>query len=150
MRVTGNRALVQSESQAGCPRCAAGKGCGGGIFGKLLGNRLRQVEVGGAAGLASGDLVMIAISETLLLWGSLIIYITPLAGLFVGALGARLLFGDASELAIVAGGVTGFLAVFIGLRKYLRFLQADRGYMPVVVRRLAPGEPCLLRDLEEK
>ena len=44
LQVEGEWALVACRRQVECARCAAGRGCGGGVLGKLLGDRLHHVR----------------------------------------------------------------------------------------------------------
>ncbi len=43
--VEGRRVRVIADPQAGCQACAEGRGCGGGVLGKLVATRRRPLEV---------------------------------------------------------------------------------------------------------
>ncbi len=46
MAVEGQRVRVLADPQGGCQACAEGRGCGGGVLGKLIASRRRPLEVG--------------------------------------------------------------------------------------------------------
>lgn len=45
VRREGTRAWVVAQPQDGCAACAAGRGCGGGVLGRLVASRRRPVAV---------------------------------------------------------------------------------------------------------
>src|SRR5690606_19948088 len=100
----GRWAWVQAASQAGCARCAAGRGCGGGIFGRLLGSRLHRVRALNEPAAKPGDTVLLGLAEAVLWQGALRVYGWPLGLLLVGLLAGQT-GGDAGALL---GGVIGF------------------------------------------
>lgn len=139
LRVSGAVAWVNCESHAGCRRCAEGRGCGGGILGRLLGERLREVRVD-AAGyrLTAGDRVSIGLSETALLQSSLVMYLVPLLTMLAAALIAdRLAPLPWRELASVAAAAPGLLAGLALARVFGR-RQGRSAFGPRVVGLLAP------------
>ena len=141
LRVSGAVAWVSCESHAGCQRCAEGRGCGGGILGRLLGERLREVRVD-AAGyrLASGDRVRIGLSETALLQSSLVMYLVPLLTMLAAALVAdRLVPLPWRELSSVAAAVPGLLAGLALARAFGR-RRGRTAFGPRVVAVVASGE----------
>ena len=105
------RAVVGIDVAAACPRCAAGKGCGAGLF--VDTGRRRQVEAAVRPGLqlVEGDLVEVALAPDNLLRAALIVYGLPMAGAIIGAILAYALsLGDISAaVAALAGLVTGLL-----------------------------------------
>jgi sigma-E factor negative regulatory protein RseC len=82
--------------------------------------------------------VVIGISESSLVRGSLAIYAVPLLGLFAGALFGQLLSGGYTEYADLApllGGSAGFAAGLVWLRRFSRVTGRDDRYQPVLLRR---------------
>jgi sigma-E factor negative regulatory protein RseC len=132
LRVSGSVAWVRCDGHAGCQRCAQGQGCGGGVMGRLLGERLREVTVdAGGFRLASGDRVRIGLSETALLKSSLVMYLLPLLTMLGAALIAdRLAPAAWQELASVAAALPGLWA---GLALARAFGRRRTGFAPRVV-----------------
>src|SRR5690606_29045239 len=109
LRIEGDTAWVQCESQAGCARCAAGEGCGAGLFAKLLRGRLQELPVilpqPLTAHVGDGDWLLLGLSVSAVQSASFLLYGLPLAGLMLGAVAAGLLVpGDAAALAGAAAG----------------------------------------------
>ncbi len=53
--VEADACWVQTIATPECGACAAGQGCGGGVIGKLLGERRNHLRVAAAGEPASGD-----------------------------------------------------------------------------------------------
>jgi sigma-E factor negative regulatory protein RseC len=141
MRLEGLRVWVRPRSVADCERCRAGQGCGGGVLGRLVGDRLTDVEVDpGGFSLAPGDDVLLGLREPVLLRASLMAYGLPLVGLIGGAALAGLYAGAQGDGAQVAGGVLGLLA---GLGAARRLAHRDprrvSAWQPVVLEQLGSG-----------
>jgi positive regulator of sigma E activity len=105
------RASITFESVAGCPACAAGKGCGAGVFGRLTRRKPMLLVLDGQSGLEPGQAVVVGIPEALFLRLLLQLYLAPvLAGLAGAALGHYLavllaLQGFAQDLIALTGAL---------------------------------------------
>ena len=127
------RAVVLIDAAAECPRCAAGKGCGAGIFG---GGDARRVEALVADGLRvrAGDAVRIDLAPRNLLRAAGEVYGAPLV-CGVGAAGLAYLLGAGDGPGAVAALVG--LAVGLALGRWrLRRAQCLQRFTPVVTARL--------------
>ncbi len=103
----GARAIVDVDTGVICPRCAAGKGCGAGIFGAS--DQPRRVEAILATGLdvSIGDSVSLSLGSRNLLQASIIVYGWPLFGAATGAIFAALAgFGDTGAVVVALTGLT--------------------------------------------
>lgn len=143
LRVAHDVVWVRCESQAGCARCAAGQGCGGGLFARLLRGRLQELPVAlppeFSARIAVGDTVLIGLSVAAVQNASLLLYGVPLAGLLVGAVVGQVGGNDAFALAGAAAGLLAGLS----LARVLAARSARHGGLePVLLRTLASGEAC--------
>lgn len=139
VRVTGRHAWVARTGAEACERCAAGEGCGGGLFARLISRRLHEVRaLNGVDDVAAGDEVMIGLPERSLLAGAFAVYMVPLAGLLLATALAGALLGVGSDAGLLLAGATGFLAGIIWLRRYARRAEVDPRFEPRVVERLAP------------
>lgn len=113
---TNDNAVVRIGGTSGCAACDAGKGCGAGVFGRLLRNRQVTVEVPNRIRADVGQAVELGISEQRFLALVLRLYAVPLLAGLLGAMagfGVAIRFGfvgvalDAWTLAaglLVAGG----------------------------------------------
>lgn len=122
----GDRARVRLGARVGCTACDAGRGCGAGVFGRLLGRGTVDLLVPNTIGARPGGRVGVGIPERLFLqlaWG---LYGWPLLGGLAGAIGAHAVFAETlgpnaaalDAVTLVAGLVVGA----VGLREARRRL----------------------------
>lgn len=133
-RDDGTRAVVAVDVSSACPRCAAGKGCGAGLF--ASGDGVRQVEATIRPGLdiAERDDVEISLAPDNLLQAALVVYGPPL----LGAVAAAALAYTVS-LGNGAAAVAALLGLISGLgvsRSWLRKSACLSQFVPTVERRL--------------
>ncbi len=114
--VAVRRGVVWADCQArrNCARCATGRGCGGALLGRLIGERQHRVRARCPdTDVKVGDTVRLELAEKTILGGALLAYFVPLTGLLAGAAGGDLLAGDPGALA---GGACGLLLAWGGAR----------------------------------
>jgi sigma-E factor negative regulatory protein RseC len=136
---------VETLRQSSCGACAVRQGCGTSALASVLGQRQAPVRVINSIGAVAGDRVVIGISESGLLRGSLAVYAVPLAGLFIGALTGHYL-GDGGTDRVVdlwdlLGAAAGFTAGLAWLRRFSHATGRDGRYQPVILRRQTPVRP---------
>ena len=136
-------AVVETRRQATCDGCSAHKGCGTAVLGKVLGNRRNRVTAIDEIGARPGDEVILALSESALVRGSLAVYLVPLLGLIGGAgvgemLGVRL--AAEGELLSGLGALAGIALGLLWLRAFTGRIRHDPRYQARVIRRV--GEPA--------
>ena len=135
----GARAVVEVETRAVCARCAAGRGCGAGIFAGRSGYRRLDVTIGEDLGLSEGDVVSIELAPGNVLRAALIVYGMPLAGAIAGATLAYLTaLGDGGAAALAIGGL--FAGAMIGRRR-LGHESCLARFTPTVSRRAGSLRP---------
>ena len=132
-------AWIENERRTTCGGCAVRKGCGTAAMASLFGQRRTHLRVLNRIDAGIGDTVVIGISESGLVRGSLAVYAAPLFGLFAGALlgnviGQYVLTVD-SDVPAVAGTLVGFVVALIWLKRFSRSIDRDAAYQPVVLRR---------------
>lgn len=143
VRIDGDSVWVRCDAQRACQRCAEGRGCGGGVLGRLLGDRLRTVRAARAGlSVSVGDSVVIGLAETALVKASVAMYLVPLITMLAGALVAWRVAGP-GEIPVMAGGLVGFVAGLLYARRFGSRHRHDPRYQPVVVgRRNADESPA--------
>lgn len=116
--VDGKHAWVRVGGRSGCAECDAGRGCGAGVFARLLKRDSLLVKVPIHPGLAAGSAVLLGIPEAAYLTLVMRIYGLPLlaalAGAFVGHQAAAVLGADPTLLdaATLSGGILAAILVF--------------------------------------
>ena len=128
----GVRAIVAVQDAPVCPRCAAGKGCGAGIF--TTGSAERQVEAAVPPGLCPqvDDRVEILLAPENLLRAAFVVYGLPM----IGAIGGATL-AYAASLGDAAAAMLALLGLGCGLvASRWRLRQADclRRFTPRIER----------------
>ncbi len=140
-RLEDGFAWVVCAGQSGCVRCAEGRGCGGGLLGRLLGDRLHRVRaLPGGHALRAGDRVELGLQEAALLRGALRVYGLPLLGLIGLPLTVRLMTGMSGDGTMLIAALAGLAAGLMMARRGSTRLARDPLYQPHVIRRL--DRPC--------
>jgi len=144
VRVEGGRAWVRVGSTSGCSACDAGRGCGAGLFGRLLKRRPVELSLSNPDSLPVGQAVAVGVSEAVFLRLVFGLYAWPLLAGLAGALAGHQLsayFGPErglQDLLTLAGLMLG--AAIVLRRRGL----APEGLERSDVRLLGPlpGEGC--------
>lgn len=136
--VDGGLAWVACRAQQDCARCAAGKGCGGGLLGRWLGDRLHRVLVVHDGGVQAGDCVVIGLDERALVLMAALVYGVPLLFMFSGGALAHALYG--ADAATGLGMAAGLGLGFAWLAAFSRKIRRHRRFQPRVMRRVTAAE----------
>lgn len=141
LEVGSGHAWVACRRQVDCARCAEGRGCGGGLLGRLLGNRLHKVRaVTRELPVSPGDRVLIGLDEDAVLRAAAAVYLAPLLGALGGGLAAAAGL-PGSEAAAVAAAAAGLLLGLGWAGRYSRRHATDPRFQPVVLEKLS-AEGC--------
>lgn len=137
-RVIANQVWVHTDRSSSCGKCSNDASCATQLLGKYIAQREHPVDT--ELSLERGDRIIVGINENQLLKSSLLVYILPLFGLFIGALlGDRVASFWAVvnvELIIIFSAVTGFIIILMVINKYQDTILARQFHRPVVIRRL--------------
>ena len=136
---------VKALGPESCPRCAEGRGCGGGVLGRLVGRRRPALRVDGRIdGLRSGDTVVVGVDEGALMRASAWVYLVPLAGMFSGGAFAHLVL-QAHDILVAGFGAAGLVSGFVLTHRAGQRAQTLSGYRPVLLRRDAAAASSCAR-----
>ncbi|XTZ39403.1 SoxR-reducing system protein RseC [Salmonella enterica] len=136
-------ALVECDVKASCSSCASRAGCGSRVLNKLGPQTKHTIAVPCAEPLVVGQKVELGIAEASLLGSAVLVYMSPLAGLFIMAAIFQTLFGH--DLAALCGAVTGGVGGFLLARGLSPRLAARNAWQPVI---LSVGLPADLIRVE--
>lgn len=115
--VANGLASVRLGGRSSCALCDAGKGCGAGIFGRMLKRKPVTLQLENRVNAVSGQAVMVGIPESLYLRLLGRLYLLPLlTGLLCAAIGHyisyRVVAGPlASDMLALLSGLAGAAAV---------------------------------------
>ena len=147
---SGNKVTVRLGGKSGCAACDAGRGCGAGVFGKLLRRRAVELEFDNHIGARCGQAVIVGVPEGLFLGLVVQFYLLPLlAGLAGAVIGHYLagIFGAgaaASDLLALLAGLGGGAAALLRVRR--RPTEFPQGF---AVHLLRMAEPSALEEEKE-
>jgi len=123
-------ATVVLEPGVACARCAAGRGCGAGLFGRRDRSISLAIDATVASGLRPGDRVAVELDDGDLLKAAGLAYGIPLFAAVAAAAMASLLF--TAEAAAVLGALAGLAGGVLYARR-------RAAAMPCGTRLVAPG-----------
>lgn len=139
VRWQDGRAVLRYGSSAGCGSCKAKAACGSYLLNKLGPEAEHQLEVPVSEALVAGQKVEVGIPEGSLLRSAMLVYLTPLLGLFIGAGLAPAL--AESQALVPVGGMLGGVAGFLLARNIARRIGGTGDYEPVILQiGLPPSE----------
>ncbi|HEX4503636.1 MAG TPA: SoxR-reducing system protein RseC [Scandinavium sp.] len=134
-------AQVSCDVKSSCSSCSSRAGCGSRVLNKLGPQTEHTLSVSSAEPLVVGQKVELGISEGSLLTSAMLVYMTPLLGMFVMAAIFQLLF--VSDLVSFAGGVLGGVGGFLIARGLSPKLASREAWQPIIISIGLP--PDLLR-----
>lgn len=139
------RALLRYGSSSGCGSCNARGACGSYALSKIGPNTEHQLEVEIEQPLVVGQKVEVGIPEGSLLRSAMLVYLTPLIGLFLVAILVQLAGFQQTWVAI--SGVLGGLLGFFLARKIASYWGDETAFQPVILQiALPPGELAVQVD----
>lgn len=125
-------AILEIERKTACGLCGKTRGCGNSIWGKLFAHQSSAFKAQNHINAKVGDSVIVGINETALLKSAFLLYILPLATLFIGAILAMQI--SSNQSASIIGAAIGLV---IGLT-WVKGHSASNSYFllqqPVILR----------------
>lgn len=130
--VRGANATVEVLSPLACRRCAAGKGCGAGIFQDATRTREIQIQIPLHMTVSVGDDIELAIASRHLLRAAVLAYALPLAAM-LGSLGVFwVLSENASDGQAVVVAIFGLVSGLLLSRRLLKRESICEQFVPVI------------------
>ena len=137
VKIENHQVWVESGQNSACGGCLQKASCTTNALGSIL--KKKSVPVDSDIQLKTGDEVMVAIDESLLLRASLLLYLLPLIALFTGAGIADWLLADNALYADLWIAVSAFLSFLFSLwliNKTQSLLILNYYARPVVIRKI--------------
>ena len=132
--IHGDFALVEVQRQGGCHGCSLSAGCGTGSLGRLLGSRQKPFSVLNSLNLKPGDRVILGMAENAYVAVGLLVYLLPLATLFLFSIIADSIFGSVDTINVVAA-ITGLMFGLLVSAK-LSKLACFKSIQPQIIRQI--------------
>lgn len=130
---------VETIQRSTCGSCAAEKGCGQSLMARLMGHTSYLwvlLEGRDSADYRLDQEIQIGVPETVVVKGSLFVYMTPLLGMLGGAGLAQHLWGSDGYSAL--GALVGLLAGGVLVRWRAHQTRYDRRLQPVLLDERQP------------
>lgn len=137
-------ALVECDVKASCSSCASRSGCGTRVLNKLGPQLTHTIAVPSEQPLVKGQKVELGIGEGSLLGSALLVYMSPLVGLFLMAALFQSLF--ARDLATLCGAVLGGVGGFLLARHVSSKLAMRNDWQPVIISVGLPPNMVRIED----
>jgi len=137
VKIENHQVWVESGQNSACGGCRQKASCTTNALGSVL--KKKSVPVDSDMQLKTGDEVMVAIDETLLLRASLLLYVVPLIALFTGAgIADWVLADDAlyADLWIAGSALLGFLLSLWLINQAQSLLILNYYARPIVVKKI--------------
>ena len=137
VKIENHQVWVESGQTSGCGGCQQKASCTTNAIGSVL--KKKSVPVDCDIQLKTGDEVVVAIDENLLLRASLLLYLMPLIALFTGAGIADWILpdnGQYADLWIAGSALLSFLLSLWLINKAQRLLILNYYARPVVIRKV--------------
>ncbi|MBN7798178.1 SoxR reducing system RseC family protein [Parahaliea mediterranea] len=134
---------VETLRRSTCNSCTAQKGCGHGLLNRVGAGRRHYIRVLPGrvqpAQCRVGDTVEIGLPETVILRGSLLVYLLPLLALLAGAALGGALWPQQQDLAALAGAGLGLFAGLLAVRLHAARHREDPALQPTLLSRRDTG-----------
>jgi sigma-E factor negative regulatory protein RseC len=140
--ISGRRAHVRIGGASHCPACDAGRGCGAGIFGRLLRRKPVTLSLDNGVGARAGQAVVVGLPESIYLKLLLRFYLLPLLAGLAGAAGGFYLSRVLGFEALAADALMLAAAIFaaVAMLAYSRMKSTEfPGGIAVHLLRLSGG-----------
>ncbi|MBP2167930.1 sigma-E factor negative regulatory protein RseC [Erwinia toletana] len=131
-------ATLHSEIKTSCNSCSARKGCGSHMLNKLGAKNAHVMQIASEQPLQPGQRIELGIKESSLLGSALLVYMTPLFGLFLFSALFQSLFNSdfAAAVGALLGGIGGFIVA-----KGISARFGDReAFQPIILSVSLPPE----------
>ena len=136
-------AQVSCDVKTSCNSCSSRAGCGTRVQNKLGPQTSHTITVPCAEPLVVGQKVELGITESSLLGSAMLVYMSPLLGLFVVATLFQVLFG--SDIAALSGAILGGVGGFLIAKGLSPRLAARETWQPIILSVGLP--PDLIRTV---
>lgn len=131
-------ALLSCDVKASCSSCASRAGCGSRILNKLGPQTNHTLSVACDTPLVAGQKVELGIAESSLIGSALLVYMSPLVGLFLVSSLFQALFG--TNLAAICGALLGGVGGFLIARGFSLKLSRRQTWQPIILSVALPPD----------
>jgi sigma-E factor negative regulatory protein RseC len=125
-------ATIEVVRKTACGLCGKTQGCGNAIWGKLFAHKTTSFKAQNNINAKTGQHVIVGIDEKALMKSALLLYIVPLATMFVGAILASQISN--SDLTAMIGAVIGVLLGYFWVKAHTTGRSYYQSHQPKILR----------------
>lgn len=134
-----DRASLEIIRNKPCGLCGQTRGCGLSFWGKLFAHRANTFKANNSIQAKAGDVVVVGIEESALLFSSIAVYGIPLILLLFGALLGNVLANATHvDTSTALGAALGLLIGFVWVRAHAQGKSLQASYSPIILRLAKP------------
>ncbi len=141
----GRHVWVEVDRAHACPRCAQGRGCGGGLLAGIFGRRKLRVRARSQERWALQDRVIVGLHEAALLKAAATVYLVPILTMLIIGAAAGLLAdrvnSGASEALVIGGAILGLVLGLVWAHRHGSQGAGTSVYEAVVLRSASSAAP---------
>lgn len=121
---------LRTQRASACQSCNLQNSCGQGLLSKVAGEKTMEFTVGNSLNVEVGDVVLVEVPETGLLYASSLMFLMPLVMMLVLAVLGHEVFG--TESASLLLGAAGLFGGFVYARYRSRGMEQDPRFQPII------------------
>ena len=130
-------ATLEIERKTACGLCGKTRGCGNSIWGKLFSHQSSAFKALNHINAKVGDSVIVGINESALLKSAMLLYMLPLATLFIGAMLVMQISN--TNASTMLGAAVGLMLGLIWVKGHSAANQYFVKQQPVILRLATNG-----------
>ncbi len=123
---------VETERKSACAHCSARLGCGVSELIRFFDRRTNRIRVPNSVNASLGNEVTLAISETALIKGAIMLYLLPLLSMLISAVVLNFMV-NSEELTVIAA-LCGFFAGLAVVRYLVLRNATDNALQPFLLK----------------
>ena len=129
---TDSTATLEIERKIACGLCGQTRGCGNSIWGKVFAHQSTAFKAQNRINAKVGDSVIVGINEQALLRSAMLLYIVPLATLFIGAILMQQAFK--TNAYAMLGAMLGLVLGLLWVKGHTMSSRYFKLQQPVILR----------------
>jgi sigma-E factor negative regulatory protein RseC len=140
-----NKAALEILRNKPCGLCGQTRGCGLSFWGKLFAHRANTFKAKNHIEAKVGDVVVVGVEESALLFSALTVYGIPLLFLLLGAFSGNA-FGDGlhADRNTAIGAVIGLLLGYLWVKGHAQSKSFDTRYSPIILNLVSPASNAVV------
>jgi sigma-E factor negative regulatory protein RseC len=134
-----NVAILEIERKTACGLCGQTRGCGNSIWGKLFAHRSAAFKANNHIHASVGQSVIVGINEQALLWSALLLYILPLATMFIATI--LVMQVNINDGVAMIAALSGLIVGLIWVKGFTASNQYFVMQQPIILRLASDDRP---------